>query len=67
MRGMATPEGTCRSRFGTGQGAFSRPIVCGFLNRVPQVRILPGAPSPTTRAPSTSMNAGQAGLRRVQP
>jgi hypothetical protein len=39
-----------------------------FLNRVPQVRILPGAPSPTTKkAPPTSTNAGQAGLRRVQP
>ena len=39
-----------------------------FLNRVPQVRILPGAPTPTTKKASpTSTNAGQAGLRRVQP
>ncbi|GAA4638189.1 hypothetical protein GCM10023196_094930 [Actinoallomurus vinaceus] len=44
-----------------------RRVACGFLNRVPQVRILPGAPRPITKkAPLTSANAGRAGLRRVQ-
>jgi hypothetical protein len=31
--GMATPETTCGSQLGAGQGTCSRRIACGFLNR----------------------------------